>query len=258
MISEDVRRACRDAAVVYHAANVPYAQWQNVLPTMADHVIAAAAAADAVLVVVDNLYMYGPPSGPMTEDTPRQASGPKGQLRARLEEKFLAAHASKQVGVTIGRGSDFYGPHANSAPNLLAIRPALRGRTASWLGSLDAPHTLTYLPDFARGLITLGTVPRAWGEVWHIPSGPPVTGRTFITELFEQLGRPPRMRRLGRGMVTIAGLFNRQIREAREVLYQFEQPFEMDASKFERTFGASVTPLQEGLRQTLAAFQATR
>jgi len=233
---------------------VPYAQWQNVLPTMADHVIAAAAAADAVLVVVDNLYMYGPPSGPMTEDTPRQASGPKGQLRARLEEKFLAAHASKQVGVTIGRGSDFYGPHANSAPNLLAIRPALRGRTASWLGSLDAPHTLTYLPDFARGLITLGTVARAWGEVWHIPSGPPVTGRTYITELFEQLGRPPRMRRLGRGMVTIAGLFNRQIREAREVLYQFE----MDASKFERIFGASVTPLQEGLRQTLATFQAAR
>ena len=59
-------------------------------------------------------------------------------------------------------------------------------------------------------------------------------------------------------MVTIAGLFNRQIREAREVLYQFEQPFEMDASKFERTFGASVTPLREGIRQTLATFQATR
>jgi len=35
----------------------------------------------------------------------------------------------------------------------------------------------------------------------------------------------------------LAGLFNRQIREAREVLYQFEQPFVMDTSKFERTFG---------------------
>ena len=58
-------------------------------------------------------------------------------------------------------------------------------KTASWLGSLDAPHTLTYLPDFARGLVTLGTNARAWGEVWHIPSGPPVTGRTFIAEVFE-------------------------------------------------------------------------
>jgi nucleoside-diphosphate-sugar epimerase len=147
----DVRRTCRDAAVVYHAVNVPYAQWQQILPALADNVIAGASAANAVLVVVDNLSMYGPSPGPMTQETPRRASGAKGQLRARLEETFLAAHAQGRVGVAIGRGSDFYGPHANSAPDLLAIRPARRGRTASWLGSLDAPHTLTYLPDFARG-----------------------------------------------------------------------------------------------------------
>ena len=256
MRAADVRRACRDAAVVYHAANVPYARWQQTLPAMADNVIAGASAADAVLVVVDNLYMYGPSRGPMTEETPRRASGAKGQLRVRLEEKFLAAHAEGRVGVAIGRGSDFYGPHANSAPDLLAIRPALRGRTASWLGSLDAPHTLSYLPDFARGLVTLGTQARAWGEVWHIPSGPPVTGRAFITEVFEALGQPPRMRRLGRGMMLLAGLFDRQIREAREVLYQFEQPFVMDTSKFERTFETTVTPLRDGIRQTLASLQA--
>jgi nucleoside-diphosphate-sugar epimerase len=238
--------------------NAPYSRWQQTLPAIADNVIAGASANDAVLVVVDNLYMYGPLSGPITEETPRRASGPKGQLRARLEEKFLEAHASGRVGVAIGRGSDFYGPHANSAPNLLAIQPALRGKTASWLGSLDAPHTLTYLPDFACGLVTLGTNARAWGEIWHIPSGPPVTGRAFITELFEELGHPPRMRRLGRGMMTIAGLFNRQIREAREVLYQFEQPFVMDASKFERTFGGTVTPLREGLRQTLVVLRSAQ
>ena len=85
---------------------------------MADNVIAGASAADAVLVVVDNLYMYGPSRGPMTEETPRRASGAKGQLRVRLEEKFLAAHAEGRVGIAIGRGSDFYGPHANSAPDL--------------------------------------------------------------------------------------------------------------------------------------------
>jgi nucleoside-diphosphate-sugar epimerase len=255
--ADDVRNACRDAAVVYHAANVPYSHWQHVLPAMTERVIAGASA-DAVLVVADNLYMYGPPSSPMTEVSPRRASGPKGQLRARLEEAFLAAHTSGRVGVAIGRGSDFYGPHANSAANMLVIQPALRGKTASWLGSLDEPHTLTYLPDFARGLVILGTNARAWGEVWHIPSGPPVTGRTFIAEVFEALGQPPRMRRLGRGMLTLAGVFNRQIREAREVLYQFEQPFVMDTSKFERTFGGSVTPLSEGVRQTIAALGSTR
>jgi nucleoside-diphosphate-sugar epimerase len=149
------------------------------------------------------------------------------------------------------------GACGQSAANLLVIQPALRGRTASWLCSLDAPHTLSYLPDFARGLVTLGTNARAWGEVWHIPSGPPVTGRTFIAEVFKALGQPPRMRRLGRGKLMLAGLFNRQIREAREVLYQFEQPFVMDTSKFERTFGGSFTPLREGVRQTIAAPQSS-
>jgi uncharacterized protein YbjT (DUF2867 family) len=39
---DDIRRACRDAAVVYHAANVPYSHWREILPAMADNVIAAA------------------------------------------------------------------------------------------------------------------------------------------------------------------------------------------------------------------------
>ena len=38
--ADEVRKACRDAAVVYHAANVPYAQWQQVLPAMTESVIA--------------------------------------------------------------------------------------------------------------------------------------------------------------------------------------------------------------------------
>src|SRR4051812_49334784 len=65
MRSDELRNACRDAAVVYHAANVPYSQWQQILPAMTESVIAAASAVDAVLVVVDNLYMYGPSSEPM-------------------------------------------------------------------------------------------------------------------------------------------------------------------------------------------------
>ena len=43
--ADEVRKACRDAAVVYHAANVLYAQWQQVLPATTESVIAAASAA---------------------------------------------------------------------------------------------------------------------------------------------------------------------------------------------------------------------
>jgi nucleoside-diphosphate-sugar epimerase len=157
--SQDVRKICRDAAVVYHAVNVPYSRWQQTLPTMADNVIAGAAAADAVLVVVDNLYMYGPPSGPMTEETPRRPSGPKGRLRAELKEKFLRAHTSGRLGVAIGRGSDFYGPHANSAANLLAIQPALRGKP---------PRGLARLMRRTRSP-TCRTSPAAWSPWERMP-----------------------------------------------------------------------------------------
>ena len=57
-------------------------------------------------------------------------------------------------------------------------------------------------------------------------------------------------------MRRLAGLFSPRAREAVEVLYQFERPFIMDASKFEHTFGATVTPHREAVRQIVQSAQA--
>mgnify|MGYP006282722299 CR=1 FL=1 len=243
--------ACDGAAVVYHCLNVPYSQWADVLPLFAENVLTAAARADAALIVTDNLYMYGPSAEPMTEDTPRRPTGPKGRLRAELENRFLAAHETGRVPVAIGRASDFYGPHANSSTRELVFEAAVNGTTAAWLGSLDAPHTMTYLPDFARGLVTLGTHPEALGDIWHLPSNDPITGRRFIEQVYAAADRTPRMRAYGYWSLTLAGWFDAQVREAREVLYQFEEPFIMDTQKFEKAFGGSVTPYAEAIPATL-------
>ena len=50
-----------------------------------DSLIAAAGAAYATLVYVDNAYAYGPVDRPMTEDMPAAATK-KGRLRARLAD----------------------------------------------------------------------------------------------------------------------------------------------------------------------------
>lgn len=63
--------------------NVPYAQWEDVLPVLTENSIAAAAHAEAPLAMTDNLYAYGPTDGLITEDTPHQAPGPKGKIRVR-------------------------------------------------------------------------------------------------------------------------------------------------------------------------------
>lgn len=249
--SESLKTLCRDATVIYHCVNVPYTQWLTHLLPIAQAVVAAAGTVGARLVVVDNLYMYGPPTGPMTETSPRAPRGRKGRSRARLEDYFLNAHRAGAVRLTIGRASDFYGVVANSAPNFLVITPASHGKPASWLGTLDAPHTLSYLPDVARGLITLGERDEALGEVWHLPAADPLTGRQFIELVFSELDRPPRMRVISRPMMLLAGLFSSMIRESLEVLYQFERPFVMDSSKFVRAFGQHSTPHRDAIRQTL-------
>lgn len=252
-----LRRVCQSAAVVYHCVNVPYPQWTTQLLPIADAIVAAAAAASARLVVMDNLYAYGPVSGLMTEDTPRHAQGKKGRLRIQLEQRLLEAHRSGKVKTTIGRASDFYGPNGHSAPMMLAVEPALAGRKASWLGTLDAPHTLSYLPDVAWGLVTLGAREESLGEVWHIPASDPLTGRQFIELVFYGLGRPPRMGVINRPMMLLAGLFSGQIRESVEVFYQFERPFIMDAGKFSRRFGTRTTPHPEAIRQTVTTLRAS-
>jgi nucleoside-diphosphate-sugar epimerase len=248
------RAACAGAAVVYHCVNVPYSEWYTTLPRVMDALIAAAADAGAILVCCDNLYMYGRVNRPLMEDLPYAATTRKGQLRARLANHLLEEHVAGRVRATIGRGSDFYGPGAaNSVPGQLVFPAVVAGKRAHWVGSLDQPHTLSYVDDFARGLITLGASERALGEVWHIPAAPALTGRQFIELAFHVAGLRPKVGVYRRWMVTLVALFDRQMREFLEMLYQFESPFVVDASKFERAFGdLAVTPHRDAIARTLA------
>jgi nucleoside-diphosphate-sugar epimerase len=246
-----VKRACDGAAVVYHCVNVPYASWERELIPLAENVMAAAAAANATLVTMDNLYMYGEVDGPIAETAPHRPVGHKGRLRSELEQRYLMAHQAGGLRLAIGRASDFYGISGNSAPMILAVNPILQGKRASWVASLDMPHTLSYLADVGWGLVTLGERPEALGQVWHIPAAEPLTGRQFITLVCDAAGQKPRMSVITKPMMLLAGLFDPQIREATEVYYQFARPFVMDASKFASAFGGRVTPHREAIEATV-------
>jgi hypothetical protein len=47
------------------------------------------------LGVADGLYVYGPPDGPMTEQTPQRAQGKKGRTRIAMADAVLGAHADE-------------------------------------------------------------------------------------------------------------------------------------------------------------------
>jgi nucleoside-diphosphate-sugar epimerase len=155
--TEGARRACEGAAVVYHCAQPDYRKWPELFPPMTQAVLDGAAEAGTKLVFADNLYMYGPPDGPMTEETPQRAERRKGRTRIEMAAALLRAHAEGRLRCTIGRSSDYYGPRGTgTTAGDNVMKPALRGKRARWLGSLDQPHTLNYLEDMARALVTLG------------------------------------------------------------------------------------------------------
>jgi nucleoside-diphosphate-sugar epimerase len=248
----EARRACEGATVVYHAVNVPYPAWAETLPPVMDGLIDAAGAAGATLVYADNLYAYGPVDRPMTEDLPAAATTRKGKLRARLAETLLAAHHAGTVRAVIGRGSDYYGPGVRHSAAGERLFPAvLSGGKAMWAGSLDQPHSLTFIDDFARVLVTLGEREEALGQVWHAPLAEALTGRQFIELAFAEAGKPPKIGTVSPLMIRLVGLVNPMVRELGELIYEFEAPFILDGSKYRQAFGGAPTPHREAIRATL-------
>jgi nucleoside-diphosphate-sugar epimerase len=255
----EARRGCEGADVIYHCANPPYAKWPELHPQLMRAVIEAASSAGAKVVFGDNLYAYGPVDGPLTEDLPYRASGPNGRTRARIADDLMTAHEQGRIRATIGRGSDFFGPFAyQSTVGDRVFARALEGKPASVLGDPDTPHTVTYIEDFARALVTLGVHDEALGAVWHVPNAETVTIRRFVEMVFEAAGREPRFRAAPRWGLALAALFNPTIRALREQLFQSERPWVVDNGMFERAFGWSATPLPEAIGATTAWFRGRK
>jgi nucleoside-diphosphate-sugar epimerase len=253
------KRACDGATVIYHCANPPYARWRELHPPLMDSIIEGAISAGSTLVFGDNLYAYGPVDGPLTEDLPHRATGPNGRTRARIAETLLRAHEAGQVRATIGRGSDFFGPQArlSTVGDRVFVR-AIAGRPAQVLGNPDVPHSVTYLDDFGRALVTLGEREEALGQIWHVPSAEAVTMRRFVEIVFEAAGHQPRLRAAPRWGLALAALFNPTLRAVREQLYQSERSWVVDSSKFERAFGWKASPLPDAVRATVEWFRENR
>jgi nucleoside-diphosphate-sugar epimerase len=249
---------CQDAAAIYLCANVPYHQWEQVFPSIIAGAIAGAKSSGGKLVFCDNLYMYAPTGTPLTEQSPLAPITRKGKLRVRLAEQLFAAHQRGEIRMAIGRTSDFYGPRANSMAGDRFMAALLAGKPLQWLGNPDVPHALTYLDDFAHGLVTLGEHDEALGHVWHIPAGEEITARQFFTLACEEVGRPVKIMRVTRQMLWLVGLTSPDIRETAEMFYQFDRPFLLDASKFRTAFGGASTPHCEALRRTIAEYRQQR
>jgi nucleoside-diphosphate-sugar epimerase len=250
--AERLTELARAADALYNCANPPYHRWPELWPPLAAALLTAAERTGAVLVTMSNLYGYGPVRGPMTENLPLASTTTKGQIRAQMWRDALAAHNAGRIRMTEARASDFLGRGAHSLFTTRVVPAVRAGRRAAVPANLDAPHTVTFTGDVGRTLATLATDPRAYGRAWHVPSPPPVTMRTLAIRYAELAGAPaPRLRRLPGPLLTVGGLFNAEAREFAEVRYQFEDPWILDSSAAQATFGLVPSTVDEALKSML-------
>jgi nucleoside-diphosphate-sugar epimerase len=250
--------AARGAHTVYFCLNAPhYHRWAEEFPPLQEAVVAAAGAAGARLVVLENLYMYGPTGGvPMTESTPVNPTSSKSAVRARMSEALMDAYRSGRVEVAIGRAADFIGPGvAASAMGELVFGAALAGKKARTMGRPDTLHSYSYVPDIGRNLVLLGSRDEAFGRVWHLPNPPTRTTRKVITDVYSALDQPARVAVLHKPMLRAIGLFNRDVRELLWTYYQFDAPFIADHTAFTTAFGGHITDWTEIIHNTLVSYR---
>ena len=247
---DDVVAACDEAAVVYHCVH-PKKDYSQFGP-MTENIVAGAETANARLVMAASVYPYGKVDRPMTEDMPYKPEAPSGKYHAQASDIVMAAHGSGRVQATIGRASNYFGPHACRMWPGIDFKVAIRDEKMQIIGKKEPLHTYTYVYDFADGLITLGERDEALGEIWHIPSAPTITTQTFLNILYAETGTKQNVQVGPKPILTIMSWFNADLRPALEVFYQFDRPFTIDHSKYEKAFGADTTAHEDAAAETVS------
>lgn len=244
--------AARGAAAIYHCMNPAYSgkEWARELPRFADGLLAAAGRAKARLVVLDNVYLLGRPGGrPLDEDSPVAPCSHKGEIRAKVSERLMAAHARGDARVVVGRASDFYGPGGTGTYFGDAFWPkALASGVAQTLVRLDTPHTYHYIPDVVAGLAALGeAADDVTGRWWMLPAAPAETSARMIARIGRALGRELKVQAVPPLVLRGLGLVMPLLRELAEMGYQWDEPFTVNDARFRARFGLAPTGFDDGV-----------
>ncbi|MFD0688888.1 NAD-dependent epimerase [Actinomadura fibrosa] len=250
--TDALSRAAEGAATLFNAAMPAYHTWPETVPPLFGSILTAAERSGAGYVMLGNLYGYGPVDGPLTEDAPLTATGPKGRVRAEMWLRAKEAHDAGRVRATEVRAGQFLGAGAYSLFSLVVQPKVLAGQLALVPAALDVPHGYSAIGDTARALVAVSRDDRAWGRPWHAPAIN-VPLREVATRLAELAGAPaPRLETMTDRELTLLGLGDPFWNELFETYHMSHRPFTVDSSRLETTFGVTASPLDTVLKEILA------
>ncbi len=253
---EGVREAAQGIETVFYLAGAPYTEFFK-HPVMVRNALDAAQAAGVKRFVhVAPVYSYGPAKSiPVAESQPHEPAARKGRFRLEQEQSVLERH-SDALRTVVVHMPDFYGPHAEMSYANVFMREALDGKTASWIGPLDAQREFLYTGDIAQPLLALAGREDAYGGCWNL-GGRTIRARDFADRVFKAAGRSPKYRAVPKLMLQTLGLFMPMMREIAEMYYLFESGFVLDDTVLRTRIGEyAKTPIEEGIAQTIAWMRA--
>jgi nucleoside-diphosphate-sugar epimerase len=245
--------AARGIDTIIYTVGVPYPSF-HLHPALMRTTLAAAASAQVErLVLVSNVYGYGVPrTSRVAETHPREPQTRKGLYRKEQEDLVLEAHSQGRLKGLILRLPDFYGPHAGNSLADQIFRAAIAGKTANWLGPVNAPHEFVYVPDTGPAIANLANCAECYGEAWNFGGVGEINSMDFITRVYRAAGRAPKYRSVGRGMLKMMGWFSALYRELPVMLYLQETPVILDDGKLRAKFPEiHKTSYDDGIRQTV-------
>lgn len=260
----ELTEAIRGSKVAFLLVGLDYNTkfWQEKWPIVMQNTLNACAETGVPLIFFDNVYMYGPVNGKMTEETPFNPSSKKGAVRAQIANMLLDAVKNGTVRASIARSADFYGPHADKASMFYqtVIKNLAEGKKAQWLGNPSMLHSMSYTLDCARALVLLANDPQSFNQTWHMPThNPPPVPSDLIKITANALGVPFKgVQAAPKFLVRLLGLFIPIMKEMVEMVYQNEREYWFDSSKFESHYNFKPTDYEQGIKETLGFFNLTK
>lgn len=257
----DLVESLRGSKVAFLLVGLDYDTniWQEKWPIVMQNTLSACAEADVPLIFFDNVYMYGAVQGKMTEETPFNPNSKKGAVRATIATMLLDAVKRGDVKASIARSADFYGPWADlkSMFYQTVFKNLSEGKKPQWLGNPKMAHTMSYTLDCAKALVMLADDPSSFNQTWHMPSkNPPPVPTELIQIAAREMGVPYKgVQAAPRWLVRVMGIFIPIMHEMAEMVYQNEQPYWFDSSKFEQRYGFTPTNYEDGIRETVEFFK---
>ena len=258
--AQQVLSAVAGSEVVYLTVGLLYkiGVWQKQWPIIMQNVIDACKTYKAKLVFFDNVYVYGLVNGWMKEDTRVNPISKKGEVRAQIAQMLMSEVERGNLDAIIARAADFYGPNTPASfATVTVFENFKKGKKAQWFIDANKKHSMTYTPDAGKATALLGNTTSAYNQIWHLPTDKnALTGKELIELAAKEFGVKPNYTVLKMWMLQMVGYFIPVVKESIEMLYQNENDYLFDSTKFEKAFNFEPTSYQDGIAATVKSMKS--